>query len=312
MRAGILEQLWLSLLSSPGYRHFARGSVGSAFFRSPAYRKLGLGKNYLASYYQYLRRPGLFQDVQTFCLFIGHNKSGTSLLGALLDAHPQAILADEVTVLNYVAAGFRREQIFHILLKGSRRELLKGRVTARRLTPYSYLVPGQWQGRFSTLRVIGDGASGSATRLLARNPDLRGQLQAVMGKVAVKFVQVIRNPYDPIGVSMVRGGRSFENALAQYAANCHALVALRHSLSKEQLLAVRYEEFVQQPALHLSHLCRYLGLEPAGPYLADCVRIVHPQPAQDRHRVTWQPHWIEAVQKMIEQYDFLEGYSFDQ
>jgi hypothetical protein len=90
------------------------------------------------------------------------------------------------------------------------------------------------------------------------------------------------------------------------------LAGLRQSLGEGQLLAVRYEEFVQQPALHLTQLCHYLGLEPAGTYLADCLRIVHPQPAQDRQRITWEPQWIKAVQETIEQYDFLEGYSFDQ
>jgi hypothetical protein len=54
-------------------------------------------------------------------MFVGHNKSGTSMVGSLLDAHPEVILSDEADALDYVRAGFSREQIFHILLGQSRR-----------------------------------------------------------------------------------------------------------------------------------------------------------------------------------------------
>ncbi len=68
------------------------------------------------------------------------------MIGALLDAHPNVILADEIDVFEYMDDGFSKEQIYHLLLKNSHREFLKGRVTARRLVPYSFSVPGQWQG----------------------------------------------------------------------------------------------------------------------------------------------------------------------
>ncbi len=305
------ERVWVSFLNSNGFRRFAKQGVGSLVFRSPAYRRLHLAKNYLASYYDCLRDPTAFADVKTFCLFVGHNKSGTSLIGSLLDAHPNVILADEVHALEYVSAGFRRDQLFHILLRGSRREFLKGRVTARRLTPYSYLVPGQWQGRYSTLRVIGDGASGSATQRFAKEPDLLQRVRNAMGAIDVKFIQVIRNPYDPISVMMVRGKRTFENAIDHYFANCDTLVELRKRLDSSSLLAVRYEDFVSQPEIRLSQLCRYLGIEPGDDYLKACGSILHKSPDRNRQMVTWDSRWIGVVKGKMAQYDFLQGYSFE-
>lgn len=305
------ERTWVSIVNSNRFRRFAKQGAGSTLFRSEAYRRLILARNCLSSYVACLTHPSVFKDVETLCLFVGHNKSGTSMVGSLLDAHPEVILADEVHALDYVSAGFSRDQIFHILLKGSRRELLKGRVTARRLTPYSYLVPGQWQGRYSRLRVIGDGAAGSSTRQFSAEPGLLEHLRDVMGTVDVKFIQVIRNPYDPISVMMVRGKRTFENAIEHYFANCETLVDLRKRLNSSSLFAVRYEDFIGQPELHLTQLCRFLGLQASDDYLRACVSILHRSPRQDRQMVQWDANWAGVVKDRIDQYDFLHGYSLE-
>jgi hypothetical protein len=305
-----LEKTWVSLIDSDPFRRFAKYGAGAAIFRTGVYQRLRLTKNYLASYYACLKAPALFKDVRTFCLFIGHNKSGTSMLNALLDAHPNAILSDEAGALAYVAAGFGREQIFHLLVRSSRREFMKGRVTGRRLTPYAYLVPGQWQGRYSTLRIIGDGAAGSTTRQFAATPALLLRLQQLMEPAQVKFIQMIRNPFDPISVSIVRGGRTFEGAIEHYFSNCHTLITLRQQLDESSLLALRYEDFVRRPALYLAQLCHYLGVEASDDYLQACASILYPAPDQNRQMVAWEPEWVRIVQEKIEQFDFLKGYSF--
>lgn len=261
--------------------------------------------------YRIRTQPDLFRDVKTFCFFVGHNKSGTSMTGALLDAHPNAVISDEEDALQYVPMGFSRDQIFHLLLWGSRREAMKGRVTARRLTPYSYQVPGQWQGRYSRMHVIGDSTSGSSTRRLAQDPDLLPRLQQLMAGVEVKLIQVIRNPYDPISVMMVRGKRSFENAIDHYFAGCEALVQLRRRLSDAQLLPVRYEDFVRSPRASLAEICHFLNIEPSADYLPACAGILRRDPDTHRDMVPWSAPWIEAVQTRMARYDFLAGYGFE-
>ncbi len=307
-----LERLWVSFQNSNAFRQFAKQGAGYRFARSRGYRKLDMARRYLATYYQCRKRPALFQDVRTYCMFIGHNKSGTSMIGALLDAHPNVILADEVDALQYVSAGFSRDQIYHLLLKGSRREAMKGRVTARRVQAYSYWVPGQWQGRYSQLQVIGDSTSGTSTRRFAKDPDLLQRLQNVMTGVDVKFIQVIRNPYDPISYMMVRGKRTFQNAIEHYFTSCEMLVDMRQRLDPARLFAVKYEDFVGRPETYLAALGRFLGIETSDDYLKACAGILHQTPDQNRHMVAWDDRWIEVVKNKIEQFDFLQGYSFEQ
>jgi len=306
-----IERLWLSFSDTDSFRGFAKRGVGSIIFNSQMYQSINLARLYITTEIKARKNPRFFQDVHTFCAFIGHNKSGTSMIGSLLDAHPHVALSDEVDALQYVSAGFKRDQIFYLLLKGSRREFMKGRVTARRLKPYSFLVPGQWQGRYTKLRVIGDSTSGSSTRRFSRDPDLIQRIQRVMGVTLVKFIQVIRNPYDPISVMIVRGRRTFENAIEHYFSNCETLAELRKRLSSTDLCAVKYENFIRYPEIGLSEICHFLGLEAEDDYLKACTGILYKTPEKSRSMVEWDAKWIDMVQTRIEQYDFLHGYTFD-
>lgn len=306
-----LERLWVHWLNSARWRAFAKDGPGARVLRSPIYRRLDNTRRYALTAYQSYRQPGLFQDVKTFCLFIGQVKSGGTLLGALLDAHPSVVLADEIDALRYVAAGFKRDQIFHLLLKGAKREAMRGRITARRLTPYSLAVPGQWQGRHQQIQVIGDSKAGPSTRQFGEDPRLLEQLQVVLHTVDLRIVQVVRNPYDPISAMMMRSGRSFEDAIEHYFDYCRTLATLRRRLPERCLTAVHYEQFVQQPRQTLSSLCQFVQIEADDAYLTACAGIVKPTPDQYRQQVTWTPHWISVVRDRMRPFDFLAGYTYE-
>src|SRR4051812_7341147 len=99
---------------------------------------------YAKSYIGSLRRRSAFSGVKTFCMFLGYPRSGHSLVGSLLDAHPNMVIAHELDVLKFVRAGFSCEQIFYLLLENSENYAKAG----RKYSGYSYAVPNQWQGRF--------------------------------------------------------------------------------------------------------------------------------------------------------------------
>jgi len=44
-----------------------------------------------------------FSKLRNFVLFVGYPRSGHSLVGSLIDAHPHAIIAHEVKILAYVS-----------------------------------------------------------------------------------------------------------------------------------------------------------------------------------------------------------------
>ena len=80
---------------------------GSRVLASRPYRALDTARRYATTSLQDLRDPGRFRTVETLCLFVGHVKSGGTLLGALLDAHPNAVVADEIEAIGRDLSGSR-------------------------------------------------------------------------------------------------------------------------------------------------------------------------------------------------------------
>ena len=275
-------------------------------------RHLRMARRFVTSLYHSRGERALFRDVRTYCMFVGYARSGHSIVGALLDAHPEAIVPDEVDVLQYVAAGFNRDQIFHLLLARSRRQAGKGRTKGGRDgRTYSYSVPGQWQGRFTQLRVMGDSTAGRSTQRIAERPELMDQLRATMGGTQVKLLHVFRNPFDTISTMNLRSGRALEDGVERYFANCATIVALERQLPQGVVLNLRQEDLINQPDESLLHLCRFLDLEPDEAYVRACAEILYRSPSKSRERVGWPPKLIRAVHDRIETFEVLRGYSFD-
>ena len=300
---------WHLVSDSEAFRWFAKRGPGRVVLRSRAFGRIDTRRRHALASSAVRRDPDRFAHVRTFCVFVGHNKSGTSLLGGLLDAHHAIVLADELDVLRYVEAGFAREHIFHLVARGSRSEARKGRVTARRLQPYSYRVPGQWQGDARVPIVVGDSTSGASTRRLGARPELTTRIRALMPGVDLRLIQVIRNPFDPISLMMVRGGRSFANAIDHYFAACEALARIRRA-EGAALLPIRYEAFVGDPVAGLSAACAFLGVDADDDYVDACASIIRTQPDRGRELVPWTRSWIDDVERRLARFDFLEGYAY--
>ena len=104
-----------------------------------------------------------YDDVETFVMFIGYPRSSHSLVGAILDAHPEIIIPHEYNLMSewngYKKAGLKRQNVqkyklffdLHQLstkqamfgIRASRnRTLLSGKFT------YTYNVPDLWQGGY--------------------------------------------------------------------------------------------------------------------------------------------------------------------
>src|SRR5438874_12177441 len=94
-------------------------------------------------------------EVERFLLFVGYPRSGHSIVGAMLNAHPNAVIAHELHVWRQILAGRTREEVFARILARAYWFDLRGN-----RTNYSYDIPHQWQGRFDRLELVGDKCAG--------------------------------------------------------------------------------------------------------------------------------------------------------
>lgn len=298
-----------AVADSSAMRWLKKRGPTRVLFHSDLFRRLNQARLRAACDAAARRDPERFVDVRTFCLFIGHMKSGTSVIGSLVDAHPDAVVSDEADALRFVEeAGFSRLQLFHMLDRAARTEARRGRVTARRLGGYSLAVPQGHQGRSEHPLVVGDGRAGPTTRRLDEDPAVLDRFRELLGDVALRVVWVVRNPFAPIGASIVRGGRSFEQAIDHYFSRCDALARVGPRLDDVEVLTIRYEDLVTDPRGELGALCAFLGLEADDAYLRRCAALVVPKAER---LVEWEEPWISQVESRMRAYDFLSGYAYE-
>ncbi len=252
------------------------------------------------------RNRRYFESITNYCMFLGYPRSGHSLVGSLLDAHPDAVIAHELDALRLVQSGFRRNQILSLALANSQT------YGQARQHIYDYSVANQWQGRFRRIRVIGDKKGGRSTRRLAEAPALLGRLERRMG-LPVRFVHVLRNPFDNIATMFTRGGpsASLPATIDTYTLLCDTVAQVQARVDPGSMLDLRHEDLIAGPAGQLTRLTGFLGLDASAAYLADCASILYQSPNRTRSVAPWTPELRGRVDTLISRFGFLGDYSFD-
>lgn len=270
----------------------------------PVPHKYGL---LLLSFFGSVRHRASFAHVESFCMFIGYPRSGHTLIGSILDAHPNAIIADELNALRYLDGGFGRNQLFYLLLRNS----LQVAAVGRKRTGYMYQVPGQWQGRYEQLQVIGDKMGHAAARRLAGDPDLLDGLSRFL-KVDIKFVHVLRNPYDVISTITLRHKVPLSQSIDRFFWLCQSVDAIKRRVPADDICDLKHEDFVKSPKARLKSLCDFFRLKTDPAYLDASAKIVFASPHKSRFEVPWDKTLIESVRIKMSKFSFLEEYSYDE
>jgi hypothetical protein len=265
-----------------------------------------IGLAYGASMAAGMRQRELFGQVQTYCMFIGYPRSGHSLVGSLLDAHPDMVIAHELDALGFIQNGFHRNQLYALILNNSRQIAAKGRIQ----TGYDYQIPNQWQGRFRRLQVIGDKRGrGSMTRL-QRRPGLLERMQRTV-RDPMRFVHVVRNPFDNISTMSKRRDWTLEQAADIYFSLADTVAGVKRSMGDERVIDVRHEAVIADAKGSLKEICGFLSVVPTDDYLEDCAGIIYASPHRSRHEAPWTDALKSDVHARMERYPFLRGYGWD-
>jgi len=282
----------------------------------------------LDSFYAYKGRT-----IERYLLLIGYDRAGSSILGHLLDVHPEMAVSQENFTLQYLYAEggiCKRGRMIRQILTSKKRFTKQYRTLKRRYP---------WQGRYSHLRVIGDKSSHFSTQMLYNYPGLLDRLRSTMG-VPLRVLCTCRNPYDIAAAKHLRylqrlkstpklrylsdydPADSEKHGLAPLLGGYYALdwlldVADRLTkvlpmFSEDEILLVRNEDLIASPKDKLRDICTFLGMECTEDYLDSCAAAVYPSPHKTRFKVRWTAEEIERVAAAIKKYPWFEGYTFDE
>jgi len=251
------------------------------------------------------RERRTYDDVTAFCGFLGYARSGSTLLGTLIDAHPDAVISTELDAFAVLREGFPRLALYHMILANARAFGEGG----AEWTGYSYDVPGGHQGRYRALRVIGDKKAARTTRRIFYRPWLLDRARSVLG-VPLRFIHVVRDPFDHIGARLRhRDGETVEEVMEKLFLLYDAMEGIRANADAAEILDVHHETMISDPQGELTRCREFLGLVEDAAWLEAAAGVVLPRPRGGRERVEWTPERVAAVEERIARHDFLRKYA---
>ena len=145
----------------------------------------------------------------------------------------------------------------------------------------------------------------------------------------LKIIHIVRNPYDNIATKSLYGESTklrkkvAENEKIQLEdtelimkfteshLKCYKDVPKFINYFGEGMLTLRHEDLIKNPKLFLTRICNFLEISCSTHYLDTASQAVFESPTKSRHSVQWTEEMKKKVEKAIQQYDFLQGYSFD-
>jgi hypothetical protein len=222
-------------------------------------------------------------SAEKFLLFVGYPRSGHSLVGQLLDAHPKAVVAHEVHVGRLLVEGG---------WKGNR--ILSGILVQRRdfeamdfeWAGHSYKIEGGWQNRSVFPMVIGDKGGGKTSQLLRYEPGLIGRLAETIN-MPIAVIHVLRNPLDNIATMVLKGHGNVEKSTRQWLQLNEAVETARRREDWLTWIDVQLDELVADSRAELDRVRTSLGLPSNNTWLEVAASFVSDSPSRTRTKVDW-------------------------
>ncbi len=253
-----------------------------------------------------LRHREAFDGVRYFCLFVGHPHSGHSLVGSLLDAHPNVVIAHELHALKCVKQGVTAKELYYLLLSQSRWFARQNAEWAQ----YDYDVPRQYKGTYSSLQVIGDKKGGGTSGILHEHPDLLSQLKQQL-EVPVKVLHVTRHPLDNISTSARKHhDGDVDSAIERYFRLFESVRRAQTETAAENWLTMAHEALISDTQEALQRLCTFLEVDASKEYLSDCEKVVFDEPNRSRKKVTYRAEQVDRIRRMSSDFSSLSRYEY--
>ena len=244
--------------------------------------------------------------VRELVFTVGFNRSGSSLIGDLLDGHPNIVMANEAGALRHYTQGeiISRESLLAFIIKNSMNKKRK------------YFIAGQ--NCYDSVEAIGDKHSPNNTfALMKEDFNTLEKVDKFVG-LPIKFLFTVRNPYDMISSMIIKvhgysinEAKSFKKAISYFTKCSIKNLELIKQVPPNRIFMIRHEDFIATPRKMLKDICDFLGVAQAPDYLSDCTEVVYKIPNRSRDRLDWDEESERKVDALIEKYEFFNGYSRD-
>lgn len=273
-------------------------------------------------------------SVQKFLFFVGHGRSGHSIIGSILDAHPHIVISHEYSLFHEWSTtskqDMNRGHLYSAIYNNSCYNARSGlRRQDAMKKGYTLHISNSWQGRYNnSIEIIGDKSGGMTTKMFKNHKkkviQAFHEILAVI-KVPILVIHAVRNPFDNIATMLlykdhVRQSSShteqeyanikgLRKQIVSYFNQVHSVVRMIKQLQLH-VIEVHNSDLIYRPMRTIRRLCHRLKIECSKSYIRQCSRAVFKDVSRSRFSVKWTPKLIELVEKKSKKYSFLKSYSF--
>jgi hypothetical protein len=244
-------------------------------------------------------------QLNCYLLIIGNARSGSTLLGAVIDAHPQAVIANESASSGVLWKNLTREQVLARVLRNAGRNAAADRPSQG----YTYQI-GRPPEAKKELLVAGEKVWNPATLFLHGQHDLIPSPEERLG-VPLVFLHCIRNPFDVIATMHTRSGASVADRIRWYFMHCDAASAIRDRLPASRFQDCHHEDLLADPRGEIERVCRFLRLPIDEAHIAAVQDKLFSQPRRTRANIDWKDEDVEAINAGIARFEFLSRHASD-
>lgn len=244
----------------------------------------------------------LLKQATTFCLVIGSPRSGSTLLGAVIDAHSKAIMANETGASGRFWRGLTRDEILIEIAQSASGHSRTGWASQVHRYPES----GTPRSKTDII-VVGDKIWNTATLMLHGKPSLIPSLQARM-QARLCLVHSVRNPFDTITTAHRKSGASLQDRIRWCFMHYEAVAALHERLPASMIIDLHHEDLLAEPEGQLDRLCAFLGLPAQDEQMLAVREFLFDSPRRPSADQDWPAADVDEVLQRIERLGFLHRY----
>jgi len=228
----------------------------------------------------------------SYVMFLGHAHSGHSLIGAILDAHQNIAISNELNIPKLILDhDLSKHEIFKLTLYFSS---LTKRWEGETNTGYKYKIQNGHQGATKTPVILGDKKGGGSTRII-RNHEVVFEKMYNKLTQRLKIIHVIRNPMDNIAAFAHYWGENLGmNQVERYYENMETVLKIKNEYPNI-FHTVYHSEFIESPKSQLKKVFKFLNIKPEEKFLESCISIVRPSENSRSKQLMWPESLLEAI-----------------
>ncbi|MEM1208141.1 MAG: hypothetical protein AAGI54_02630 [Planctomycetota bacterium] len=244
-----------------------------------------------------------FDRVNTFCLFVSPARSGHSIIGQLLCAHPDVVVSDELGAVTMIDEGMSADQVYALI----RTQDLNLQARGRAKSGYDYRVGAAQNRTDKQPLVMGDAKGARATSLLADDETFLTRLREAVG-VPIRAIVHLRNPFDIVGSRVKRRGRNLDEAIQRVELLHAELLKAVERLGEDERLIQHHEDVIGDPAGAFRRMFAFLGVKPDERVVKACAGKLWQRPRTARKQADWSADAIDRMRRLIDGNPLLAPY----